>query len=815
MAEQPTVILGTDRDLRDEKDLRACVSSFRSLRSFRSLWVTLVLTGLCLAQSFPMMQSTFTGGELSPLAAARIDAQRYYTSVATMENMIASPQGPAIRRPGTRFVAATDSNDAARLMPFRYSADDVYVLEFTDNLMRVYRNHGLVVNDDNSIYTLATPFDGNEIDDLQMWQSADVCYIADGAEWPQKLVRTDHNDWDINDAPIDDGPFLPENLTATTIAASAVTGTDVNLTASTPLFEPNHVGGYWRLRDLVAIQTVSGTLSLADTNSATVPCQASNNFQWSLSGTLEGTAELQVSYDSGSTRTAYTVASGDGSISTAQEVYDNDTGQDVLLRVRCTERTGGSVKYKLWVHAYMHVGVVKITDYNEPCEVRCDIVRTLASTDATVRWSEGAWSTKRGFPRAIASYSDRLVLAGTTYQPVRMWFSATGDYEKFDEALGDDADSFGYTLGRSEQDPILWLTTQRRRGLLAGTTGSIIEIEPADASVSIHPSNPPTVTNTLALPCSNVPPVVADNILLVLQRNGRKVREVLYSYDADAMIAPDLTLFAEHVTGGGLTRLAWTSSPYTMAWGVRTDGQVVSLSYDRNYQVVAWSRQRLGGSGFVEDLCAIPGANEDELWLSVRRTVDSNTVRYVEYLAPWDFGTDQNDAYFVDCGLTYDSSPATTFSGLSHLEGTTVAICADGAPVGSTETVASGSITLDYAASVVHVGLPFTSTLATVRYDITGQQGSTWARQKSLRKATVSFLSTLGAKIGPDASHLFEPSFLVPGAVVYEGPRPLFTGDIEATLGTSFSTDGAALVIIQDQPMPMTVRAIVAQVEVR
>jgi len=781
----------------------------------RIIWIGLVFASIAGAQTLPFMQSSFTGGELSPLAAARIDAQRYFTSATTVENLIVSPQGPAIRRPGTRFVAATDANNAARLIPFRYSADDVYVLEFTDLKMRVYRDHGLVTNDDDSIYELATPFAVNSLAELQVWQSADVCYLVDGSGWPQKLVRTDHNDWDINDAAIDDGPFLTENLTATTVAASAVTGTDVNLVASTAIFNASMIGGYWRLRDLVAIASVAGTLTAADTNSATVSVQADNNFQWSLSGNLTGTVELQMSIDSGATWTAYTVATGTGAISTVATVYPNDTDQDLLLRVRCTAYTSGAVYYQLWRHAYMHVGVVQITDYNDPCMVFCDVVRTLASTSATIRWSEGAWSPYRGYPRAIGSYSDRLVLASTTHQPVTMWFSKTGDYESFDTGTGDEADAFGYTLGRSEQDPIVWVMTQRRRGLLCGTTGAILEVEPMDSGSAITPSNPPTVSNTLAVPCAERAPTLADNIVLVLQRHGRKLREVLYSYDADALVAPDLTLFAEHVSGDGITAMAWQSQPYTILWAVRTDGQLIGLTYDRNYQVVGWHRHTLGGSGVVEDLTVVPGATEDELWLTVLRTIDAQPVRYVEYLAPWEWGSDQNDVYFVDSGLSYDGSATTSFSGLAHLEGCSVAICADGAPVAG-ETVASGAITLDRAASVVHVGLPFVSTLGTVRYDVQSQQGATWARRKAVSRATVSFYETAGAAVGQDAGHLkTDLPWRAPGAVVSEGATPLFTGDLEITLPAAFTTDGAKLTIQQSEPLPMTVRAIVAIVEVR
>lgn len=782
-----------------------------------TLLTLLTMTAVAAGQTLPVMQPSFTGGELSPKAAARLDAERYYRSAATMENLVAIPQGPAVRRPGTMYVAATDSNNVARLIPFRYATDDAYVLEFTDELMRVYRDHGLVVNDDDAAFELATSYDVNEIDDLQVWQSADVCFLVDGHGWPQRLARVDHNDWSIADAEIEDGPFLTENLTATTIAASAVSGEDVDLVATTAIFEEGHEGSYWRLRDLVAIQTASGTFTEVDVNSTELTCQAGNNFQWSVTGSCVATVALQMSFDEGSTWTAYTVLESTSVASTTEQVYLNDTGQDVTLRIYCTDYTSGTVKYALWVHAYMHTGVVRITEVTDACNVVCDVVRTLASTDATVRWSEGAWSGVRGYPRAIGSYADRLVLASTTYQPLTIWFSATGEYESFDAAAGDDADSFGYTLGRAEQDPILWVSSQRSRGLIVGTGGAVFELEPFDSTQGIKPANPPTISNTLAVPCAAVSPVLADNILLVLQRGGRKVREVLYSYDADALVAPDLTLLADHVTAGGVTGLAWSQQPYPILWCVRADGVLLGLTYDRNYQVVAWSRHVLGGDGAVESACVIPGDEEDELWLSVARTIDETTVRYVEYLSPWDWGDDPNDAVFVDSCVTYDSTAATTISGYDHVEGEDLAVLADGAPV-SGLTVADGELVLPAAASVVQAGLGYASTLTTVRYDFAGEGGVTWHRSKAIGRAVVSFYETLGATIGPDAvaAHQISPDWQTAAAgVLFAGVPDLFTGDREVTLPKTFSPGAATVTVMQAEPWPLTVRAIVAIVEIR
>ncbi len=65
----------------------------------------------------------------------------------------------------------------------------------------------------------------------------------------------------------------------------------------------------------------------------------------------------------------------------------------------------------------------------------------------------------------------------------------------------------------------------------------------------------------------------------------------------------------------------------------------------------------------------IPGDPEDELWLVVRRTINSATVRYIERLKTFNYGTSLEDAFFMDSGLTYDGAAATAISGLGHLEG--------------------------------------------------------------------------------------------------------------------------------------------------
>jgi len=85
---------------------------------------------------------SFNNGQVSPLMEARVDYQKYSSSCRTIENMFVTPQGSAVRRPGTYYVADanTDSADVIRLIPFEYSTDDAYVLEFSDNSLRMFRD---------------------------------------------------------------------------------------------------------------------------------------------------------------------------------------------------------------------------------------------------------------------------------------------------------------------------------------------------------------------------------------------------------------------------------------------------------------------------------------------------------------------------------------------------------------------------------------------------------------------------------------------------------------------------------------------------
>ena len=208
----------------------------------------------------------------------------------------------------------------------------------------------------------------------------------------------------------------------------------------------------------------------------------------------------------------------------------------------------------------------------------------------------------------------------------------------------------------------------------------------------------------------------------------------------------------------------------------------------------------------MESVATIPGdIDEDQVWFIVKRTINGATKRYVEYLRGFDFGTDVGDAFFVDSGLTYSGSAATTISGLNHLEGQSVAILADGA-AHANKTVSSGAITLDRSVTKAQIGLPFTSKLETLRIDAGSAMGSSQGKNKRIGEVTVRLFRTVGLKIGTSATELDTIPFRSSSDSM-DKPLTLFTGDKTAEFNGGYDDD-ATITIIQDLPLPMTILAI-------
>ena len=194
----------------------------------------------------------------------------------------------------------------------------------------------------------------------------------------------------------------------------------------------------------------------------------------------------------------------------------------------------------------------------------------------------------------------------------------------------------------------------------------------------------------------------------------------------------------------------------------------------------------------------------------MRRTINGATVRYVEYLDPgYQEGDAIEDAFYLDCGLTYDGAPADTISGLGHLEGETVRVLADGARHPDC-VVTAGAITLQRDASVVHAGLAYASRYRSMRLEAGAADGTAQGRHKTISELVFRFVDTVGGTFGPDFNTLDEIAFRTAGDPM-DQPIPPFTGDKSVTFHAGGTTDGL-ICFEHDEPLPCTLVAIFPRV---
>mgnify|MGYP001281081280 CR=1 FL=1 len=829
------------------------------------------------------IQNNFSAGEMSPLFKGRTDADRYKNALATCKNYLPTIQGGLIRRPGTVFVSETkDSTKKSRLIQFEFSTTQAYMLEFGHQYIRFYKDNALITlasqnltaatqanpvvvtyagsdtyaNGDrviitgvsgmtqlnnrefivanvntgantfelkdttgtnvngtaydaytsggsiSEIYEIASPYVEADLFQIKFTQSADVIYLVHPTYAPRKLTRTAHTAWTLDVINFLDGPYLTTNTTGTTLTPSAFSGAGITLTASS----------------IVGINNDTGFQS-------------------------------------------------------------TDVGR--LIRIK-----EGSV----W-------GYVKIVGWTSTTVVTADVISTLTNNSAKTTWRMGFWSGTTGYPSCVVFHEDRLMFGGSPASPQRLDGSRTSDYENFaptetDGSVGP-SNALAFSFNSNDVNVVRWLAADEK-GLITGTVGNEWLVRPSSFGEALTPTNINAKKST-SYGSADIQPVQVGKATLFIQRAGRKLREMTYFYDADGFRASDITVLAEHVTGNGITQLAYQREPQSIVWGVRNDGVLTSMLYERDVDNinVGWARHVIGGysdaansDAVVESVGVIPspGTERYDTWLIVRRRINGRTVRYVEYLSKlFEDLDEQREAFFVDSGLTYDdpktitgatqANPVvitsnshgfsngdvvlitgvkgmselntetftvagvtantfqlsgingtsystyvsggevrkyvTTITGLNHLEGETVSICADGAALPN-EVVTKGKVTLSNRSTTVHIGFGYMSDAQILRIDAGSADGTAIGKKRRTHIVAFMLHRTLGMKIGLNFEELDEQTFRTSSDPMTRAPA-LFTGILENIhLAADYDYENQ-ICWRQDQPLPGMILAIMPQ----
>jgi hypothetical protein len=729
--------------------------------------------------------TNFTGGQLSDRMEGRTDFQKYFSGCKTLENFIVQPHGSVTRRPGTTFISEVKTSSAkTRLIPFEFSTEQSYALEFGNNYIRFYKDNGAVLEANKTITGITQANPGVVTATAHGYSNGDTVVITGVVGMTQ----------------VNNKRFKVASVATDTFALQDVDGNNVNTTSYTAYTSGGIAN---RVYTLTTTYLTADLFNIKYAQSADVMYLCHPDYsvkKLSRTGHTSWTI-TEVDFTNG----PYL----DDNISTvtlSSSAHTVGTARDLTASAATFASTdvGRLVSYR--------TGYGEITAFTSSTAVTWTIIKDVNSGSASTDWALGAFSDTTGYPSCVTFYEQRLVFAGTTNQPQTLFFSRSGDYENMDENRGGTVasdDAMIYTIASNQVNVIQSLKATRT--LIILTSGGEFTLNSDSTGTAVSPTNI-NIKKQSNYGASNIDALSVGNATLFVQRAKRKLRELAYNFDTDGYVAPDMTILAEDVTLSGLDELTYQQEPHSIIWGIRGDGVLVGLTYQRSEQVVAWHQHKLGGSfgstthGIVESVISISGnsynrTDEDQIWVIVKRTINGTTRRYVEYFTPFQFDSSLTQFQFVDSALAYSGSATSTLTGLDHLNGQTVRIIANGA-THPDKTVSSGSITLDRTTTAAKVGLAYTSTLQTMRLDVGSQDGTSQGKTKRIFDVTLRFYETVGAKVGPDLNNLEEIPFRSSAAPM-DVAVPLFTGDKKIEFRGNFETDGY-LFVIQDQALPMT-----------
>lgn len=587
---------------------------------------------------------------------------------------------------GRCFRVANKTNDTFELTD--YQGNDIDATGYA-----AYASGGTAAR----IYTNVTaPWQEADLFQLNTAALNDVITVVHKNYYPHDITRTTNTNWTITPFANEGGPFQDENVTTTTVYASAVTGTGISLTASAPIFDATMEGELFYIEQEPTDDTKSweankpvyaGEIRRAGTNyyenadnaanltinAATQanPCvittttthgMMQNDYLF-IEGVV-GMTELNGRYfrvnavPSTTTLSLKEVANSDAINSTNFTAY---VSGGTLRKSKLTgtikpEHTEGSQVDGSggveWEYLHSGFGIVQIDVYSSGTAVSADVINRLPDNvigagGATTIWRKAAWSEAQGYPFTTCHKNQRQLFGGTKQNTKAIFMSnvrARFNFGSSNPILDDEAIVAALDTGATIRHLVplktLVCLSDQTEETIVGTEKSFLATEPPTAEVQG------------ATGSSTVPPIIIGTTAIFVQDVGRTIHSLKYTFDSDSYGGIDLTARSSHLFKTSTVKdWAYQRIPYSVVWTVMNDGNLLGFTFMEEQKVYAWHRHET--DGIFESVATVREGDETATYFVVKRTINGVTKRYIERFASREF-TEERDAYFVDCGLTYD-----------------------------------------------------------------------------------------------------------------------------------------------------------------
>ena len=565
---------------------------------------------------------------------------------ANGDEVYISGVGGMTRLNGRRFIVAGVSANNFSL------TDQVTGVGVNSTAFGAYTSGGTVAR----IYEIVTIYSKNDLSNLKYVQSADVMTFTHPSYPTQELSRTGHTAWSFSTPTFQPNLTHPTAVALTVNSAGAVTyryqvtaiagstgeeslpgvntagaKTITGITQANPAVVTSAAHGFSN-GDEVLIESVAGMTQVNDrrfvcTNVAANTFELYDNFGRKVDSTSYS------AYTSGGTakttfvRTTLAAATADNTVS-----WTGVTGAESY---NVYKETNG---------VFYFVGSSNTTSFR-------DTNITVDKSQGPPRYRE-VFRVAGDYPGTVSYFNQRRVFGGSNNEPDTSRYSQTGRPSNFTVSSPVEADdAITATLTSLRVNDIRHFVPGN--DLIVLTSGAEWRVNSGtDSSFEAGTIKQKPQSNW---GCAQHRPLVIGNTILFVRDNNAQVRSFGYSLQIDGYTGTDMNLLAGHIFETyTLTDWGAATSPDNTIHMVRSDGKALTMTFNQEQEVVAWATwDTLGKFERTTVLRKGPNQVEDNVYFVVRRVINGQVVRYIEKLHSRRF-TDVRDAFFVDCGLTYD-----------------------------------------------------------------------------------------------------------------------------------------------------------------
>lgn len=641
-------------------------------------------------------------------------------------------------------------------------------------------------------YEINSPYDSNDIFDLNVSQNGNVLTITHGNYAPRNLTRNADYAWILEVLSYKDGPYLPLDLKPGSnnvkVTPSGTFG-NVTVTATEEIFSSTDVGRHFRYRQGPKSTDFSQQYNGTGTQ-----------VSFDVPFFFDDISEIEViKYANTGVPTTLSYP-GNYSVSGQAVVLASAPGTDEKILIKIKDS-----KFGRW-------GWGKILAFISTTQVIVSVEESFEGTAASKEWEIGAWSTTTGFPICSVTHKGRLFFGGTPSQLANLEGSHINDktnfspdnYKNTGEVDPDGAISIKIASNRGEK--ITWLLS--KGDLYIGTTLGINLLRSSNEGENITPQNASAIHGAIAS-SSLQQPLIADNSLLFLDKNGKKLYGLQFRADLNQFNTPDLLLLSEHLADSKLLGFSIQYYPEVIIWAWREDGVLLSLTYNSQEQVAAWARHSLGHNGLgakVKCVSVIPSlrGEDDEVWLIVERIIDGKTKQFWELLAPRNRRKSILERTYLDCSLTFKGNNLSNLTELIDLNNELVNIVIDGHEYPA-QRITSNQLTLPIPGDTITIGYNYQSIIKLHDFPIDLPVGTMDGLIRRITEVDIDFYEVIGGKFKLEPENNW---FTMKTQNYLPNEIPVIEEKSKKINLSPYTDKSVRLMIMQDQPYPMTISSI-------